>query len=579
MRPRRLLLALLLVASLGVPADARAQTMPRDDTGLPTGACAYLDDSVTPNLYQRCSTTHPLPMSPGSASIATDTLGYGRSFFLSNSGSGTVSTSRLSTILFLDDIDVVGWGITGGSTLATASSVDGGRTWGALGTVGFGTAINAPIHAGRTIGTAPRFLLSVSGIAGSPTILNSTSAAGGWAASTFGTGINNNSGPTFAIQGATVMVWGQGGAANNTAVACRSQDNGQTFQNCVTVDATNNTGFTSTSGPHQTITSPAAGTWLAVANNGKVWRSTDDGATWATVVTLAGGAASPIKCVSATVCVTTGAGTGGIAPYRSTDGGATWTQQATIVNPSVGAGKALCLYGNNVLDVIASDNFPSTATTTSTGAARSVDGGQTWLPVTVTGGLAAFSGANFDVVSDCTSTATGRSAFIGFRTASTGLYYGPTTSNTVQIVGANGIPLNVDGNGNFTGNQGLPQATSPNAWGVVPVQGASLKNSQQTSAVTTAQTITIAAVTSQRVHLRRIDASCNTAAATAPTLTVTDGATQIWALAATETVAAGARTVVTWSPSLDSTTGQAMAITLGACTAGTSLLSVQADQF
>lgn len=572
-----LLAAVLLLAALvGVPVGAAAQTFPSDDAGRPAPWCSWLDTSVTPAQSIVCSNTHPLPSGPGAASIATDTLGYGRSFFMSATGSSTSITERITTVLFTDEINVLGYGITGANQAAVTNSSDGGRTWAPLTSLQLG-AVNAPFHAGVTIGTSPRYVLAATGLATALDIFTSSNPSGGFVAATGGAGRNATSPVTFAIQGATVMAWAVGGGAANRAIACQSLDNGQTFQACVTVDAGNNSGFTG-SGPKVTITSPSVNTWLAVANNGKVWRSVDNGATWTNVLTLTVAAPAPIKCLSATRCLVIDFIGFSEIPRLSTDGGATWTAQAAI-SANSGVAGAICLYGQNVVDFILRATFPSTLTGTTVPAYRSTDGGISWVGATATGGQPAFSGGSLDNVSDCTATATGRSAFVGFRTSSTGLYFGPTTANTVQVVGSNGLALAVDGNGNFTANQGSPQATSPNAWGVVPVQGPSLKNSQQTSAAATANTITIAAVASQRVHLRRIDASCNTATDTAATLTVTDGATVIWSLATAETVTSTGRTVVSWVPSLDGTTGAALTVTLAACTTGTSRLAVQADQF
>lgn len=571
-----LALHLLLAALLWLPAGAAAQTFPSDDAGRPAPWGSYLDTSVTPNQSVVVSTTHPLPISPGSASIGTDTLGYGRSFYFS----GSSTTIGIKVALFTDEINVLGWGVAA-AQLSVSHSSDGGRTWGPFVSVSFSNT-NNPIAAGRTIGTSPRYVLSMQGPATGPRVVTSTSPSGGFADSTFGTGLNVTvpTPATFAIQGSTVMMWTEGVNATNRAVACRSDDNGQTFQNCVVVDVTASSSF-SNIGPQAVITSPSVNTWLAVSRQGKVWRSTDNGASWTNVLTLTSLTAAAIKCISATVCLIGDPVGTTIVPRRSTDGGATWTAQSAIGGgPASGSvSAAFCDYGNNVIDLIRRDQFPDTASATTTPAFRSTDGGVTWIGATATGGQAAFLGTNLDTVSDCTATATGRSVFVGFRTASTGIYFGPTTSNTVQLVGSTGFSLNVDSSGNMTANQGLPQTTSPNAWGVVPVQGPSLKNSKQTSAVTTANAITITAVAGQRVHLRKITASCDTAGAMATTLTVTDGATQVWALAATETVLAAVRTTEAWQPSLDSTTGNAMTITLGACTAGTSLLSVQADQF
>lgn len=572
MSPRRPILAsILLVAALvGWPADAPAQTFPSDDAGRPAPWCSYLDTSVTPNRSVVCSTTNPLPSGPGAASIATDTLGYGRAFFFSD----VSNVFAIRAPFFIDQINVLGYGTQGAARASVASSNDGGRTWAPAVDIQLG-AINPPTMAGVTIGTTPRYVLAATGLATALDIFTSSSPSGGFVAATGGAGRNATSPVTFAIQGATVMAWAQGGGGNNTAIACRSQDNGQTFAACVTADAGLNTAFTG-SGPQATITSPAVNTWLAVTNNGLVKRSINDGAAWATVLTLPSGTPAAVKCVSATVCLVVDSGANTVQPYRSIDGGATWTAQALIgtLAAANSTGAAFCVYSADVVDVIIRNNYPLTTTTTTTPAFRSTDGGQSWVAVPVTGGQAAFVNP-MDTLSDCAATSTGRSVFVGQRLLVHGFYYGPVTTNTVQIVGANGIPLDVDANGNFTGNQGLPQATSPNAWGVVPVQGPALFNSEVVSAANAAVSVVVAAVASQRVHLRRVDARCSAGTAT---LTVTDGATVIWSSIGAEVAAA--RFTQQWQPSVDTTTSAALTVTLGACgAANTGTLTVQADRF
>ncbi len=556
MRTRWALLAALLL--LGA-------TFPSDDAGRPAPWCSYIDDSVTPNVSFPCSVTHPLPSGPAGASIATDTFGYGRAYFFGQTSTTGAGGAAPAITIFTDAVNVVGLHTAGAGSLVALTSSDGGRTWASMGSTGFPGAggANNPQTLIRTVSPTPRFVMGVTGNAGS--VATSTNIGGGWA---FSTGLPlNNAFYSVASQGSAVLAVGPN-AANNATVACISSNDGQTFTSCVTVDSA--AASRPQGGSNPIVATPGINIWLTLLANGKIWRSADNGATWTNVSTPGG--QGPIFCLSSTQCVAVS----GSNVFVSSNAGVTWAQTVTL--PTSGAAFTICPYNATVFDVLVLSGWPTTPTATTVPAFRSTDGGISFLGSPVTGATTALSNP-VALSGPCSTTAGGRTSFVVSSVSNLFTYYGTVFQNSVQIVGSNGVPLSVDATGNFTGNQGLPQATSPNAWGVVPVQGPSLKNSKQTSAVTTANTITIAAVASQRVHLRRIDASCDTAAATAATLTVTDGATQVWALAATETVIAATRTTVQWQPSLDSTTGAAMTITVGACTAGTSLLQVQADQF
>lgn len=543
-------------------------SFPTDDAGRPAPWCSYVDDSVTPAVSVVCSVTRPLPASSsGVTSIATDTLGYGRTFFFSPSGS-TGGANGSSAAIFVDEVNVVAFSygdLFPSGNLRVATSTDGGRTWNGLTALGcpFGGACQGILQkVVRTVASTPTYLMAGGANVVPAQIFRSPSPTGGFTSVgvTGLSGVSRND-PSLAIQGAVVMAYGN--SAAGVATACRSDDAGATFQPCVTVSP----GVASGS-----VATPAANIWLASDTNGEVWRSTDNGASWAQVLATAGGPGD-FTCLSGTVCLWTNT----VTVFRSTDAGATWT------NP-VGApanGARFCNYTSTVVDVIAPSgaNFPQTATTTTTPAFRSTDGGVSWVQVPVTGGLAAF--LNAPAISHCVTNTTGRAVFFAHRSADdvTAAYYGPTSANTVQIVGSNGIPLNVDGNGNFTGNQGLPQAIAGNGWPMSPVQGASLFNSTTTGAANAAVTVTIAAVTSQRVHLREVEAFCS---AGTSTLTVTDGATLRYTTAANAVPAigaAGASFRKPWAPAFDSTTGNALTVTLATCGVGnTGTLNVHADQ-
>jgi hypothetical protein len=99
-------------------------------------------------------------------------------------------------------------------------------------------------------------------------------------------------------------------------------------------------------------------------------------------------------------------------------------------------------------------------------------------------------------------------------------------------------------------------------------------NTETTSAVATAATVTITGISGLRAHLFSVSARCS---AGTSAVTATDGVTQIWSTAAAEV---GTTTFkFQWNPGLASSAGNSMVITLGSCGAGnTGTLDVQASQ-
>jgi hypothetical protein len=568
------LCALLIIASF--PSDIIAASFPADDAGRPAPWCSYLDDSITPSVSVICSVNKPMPQAAGAPTIATDTLGYGRAFFESNSF-GT-SGDQVTVPVFTDQVSLVGFTFgSPSSNLKIATSTDGGRTWGPFTTVisncAGGVACQGILgNVVRTVSSTANYVVPFgSNTNASGTVLTSRSPFGPFTAVVI-TGIDNSGFRGLAVQANEVMVIGNGGGVG---VACKSTTDGASFSPCVTYAVGANTAAGTLGGGTSPITSPALNIWLAFDNGGNLRRSADDGATWTTVITAASsGGPGPVVCLSGTLCLASVVN----GLFRSTDAGVTWTSTTPFDGLFGGATPVgtFCNYSATVVDLVGSNTLPQTTTSTTVGGFRSTDGGISWVGVPFTGGISTFSSppTNFSACSVSPSGA--RSAVnLGRGAGNQVAYYGPSFANTVQVVGANGIPIAVDGNGNMTANQGLPQATSPNAWGVVPVQGPALFNSTTTGAATTAVTVTIAAVAGQRVHVRSVEAICNTAAATA-TLQVTDGATLKWqALGGI----LNSKFEKDWQPALDSTTGNAMTITLSACTAGTGTLTVHADQF
>jgi hypothetical protein len=112
----------------------------------------------------------------------------------------------------------------------------------------------------------------------------------------------------------------------------------------------------------------------------------------------------------------------------------------------------------------------------------------------------------------------------------------------------------------------------------VATQATTLFNSQTTSAVTTAISVTIAAVAGARAHVYSIAARCNTAAATGDLL-ISDGGTTIWSSGPLAVIAAQPQYFRDFNTPVTGATNSQVLVTLSACTAGTGTLIVQADRY
>jgi hypothetical protein len=572
-RLRPVLSALLVLAAFGGwPAGAWGQTFPSDDAGRPAPWCSYIDDSVTPNVSVPCSITHPLPSGPAGASIATDIFGYGRAYFFGITGlqGGAQPQPAPAITLFTDAVTVVGLRQgTAGAALVAYNSTDGGRTFAPGVPTGFPAAggANNPKSLIRTVSPTPRFVIAVSGNAGG-SVAHSVSIGSGWAFST-GIPLANATFYGLASQASAVLAVGPN-AANNATVACLSTNDGQDFPTCVTVDAAGASKPAGVSNP--VVATPALNIWVTLLANGKIWRSADNGATWTTVATLAAGQGT-IFCVSSTRCIAVA----NASVFQSNDAGLTWTQTATLPGATFTA-FTICPYNATTFDILGVAGWPTSATGVTVPAYRTIDGGTVFLGAPVTGGTSALSNP-VALSGACSTTAGGRTSLVVSSAGFLFTYYGTLFQNIVEIVGANGVPLNVDANGNVTANQGVPAASSANAWGVVPVQGQNLKNSHTTGAAATAVVVTIAGVASQQVHVYSLEARCNTAADTTTGVTLTDGGTTKWSTGPTDVPAASVNYGRPWVPGYTAASGATVVITLAACSVGTGTLIVQADQF
>jgi hypothetical protein len=520
---------------------ATGLTWPRDDGGTPAPPCSFIDDSITPNLLVFCSKSNPLPAAPG-VSAATDPFGFGRVWFF-----GTYAPANPVWGLFLDATNVVTVRGPGGSNIAVDRSADGGKT--------FPVSFTAPLPANRffnntlTFSPTGAFFLAIgSDNVVAPRILRSTSLTS-WTSSA---ALSDATGTFSAlgVQGATAVVWGQ--TAGNVGEFCRSPDSGATWGTCVTIAGSN--GPQVNGGGTYTITSPALSTWLLIDASGKLFRSTDDAATFTLIQTLPAGSGTggtAVLCVSATRCV--GTNSGGFS--FSDDGGLTWSSAVASYNLNF---DSFCNFGNGILFSFNQSLAPS-ATGAYFGGVSSLTNGKSWFPVNVNGGFTVGLPKT-----DSLTCASGGKGFITARASGTiGSFFNPTVAGGGLIIGSTGNALAIDVAGRLTANQGLA-ATGPLPWFQVPVQGPTLLNAAPVvSAANAAATVTLTGVAGTRVCLRTLAVKATGAAATF-TLTISDGATVVLDLGTQTAALNGAADVFTGSPLVCANTANNLLVNIGA---------------
>lgn len=358
-------LCLLLVLA---PSLAAGQSFPVDDGGHPAPWCAWLDDTVTPAVSKICSPTNPIPFG------LNPPLGSGIAYFGGQTGDSRAVTSAVPSISFFTPAGLIGLRSITGTGLVTYASVDGGATW-STGIALTGITVNWSVQPNailRTTSTTPRFVVAAGNASGS--VVSGQDFSGPW---TISTGLNVNTTYGLAAQGSTVLAVGsQGGNIQ----ACRSTDDGQTFGACVTIEAGADIGIRK---PSPFVASPGPNIFLVSRANGKVWRSTDNGATWVTVLNNPALGEGPITCLTSTRCVVIQVNQVSV----SSDAGATWVARTLFA-----AGTAMttvCPYGAQTLTAIMNAGWPTVNGGTTQPAVKSIDGGVTWSPVPVTAGPAA----------------------------------------------------------------------------------------------------------------------------------------------------------------------------------------------
>lgn len=361
---RRFVLGSLLVGllSLGV-SIGHAQIKPNawlsDQSGQPAPPCTVFDPATGALTF--CSSTNPLPISGGGAGLGTSsgtsTTGFGKQWYPSTI-TGAVASGQQQMALFVDDLQVafVRRDTGCGNCLQVAISSDGGVSASYFST---GAVISNSLSAFHRVPSAtPRYL--VSNIGGPLVLLHSTSLSGGWSAIT---GLAN---PVQAWaskpDGSLTLSY-----ASIAGIEVCTSTTGAAFGSCVTVGATA-TGTNSNMG----ITYAGGTIWLLHNNAGEIWRSTNDGGAWGLVTTL-GGNGRAIRCLATTysTCLYS-ANDGNI--YRSTDAGLTWAS----VMSGVGTTTSLADYGGGVVAAL-SGTPPIGLGTIALNAFSSTNAGATWF--------------------------------------------------------------------------------------------------------------------------------------------------------------------------------------------------------
>jgi hypothetical protein len=290
------------------------------------------------------------------------------------------------------------------------------------------------------------------------------------------------------------------------------------------------------------LASPAAGIWIALANNlgaPVIFRSTDDGVTFtntgAAIANYGTQGAAQIQCISATVClIAMDTGTGSNI-YRSADAGATWSlvyTTSTFHNLA-----AIANYGNGVV----STYLPASVTSNLAGnpaGLRSQDFGQTWAPIApftqsplnAPGGqtniqgsfgfapvLVSPSGGNTIVLCRCGYATGGGHSIVPYYSRAVG-------AGSTIIAGENGSRLLINPDGSINATQFPGQAGGKAPWTSRPQLGQTLKTAAQgPSGANAAQTLSLTGGTGTRVCVYSI--ALYSSAAGAATLVIQSATT------------------------------------------------------
>jgi hypothetical protein len=507
MRTLRSPLGLALAFVLAFVGIAGALTFLRDDGGNIAPLCSFLDSSNAPAF---CSTANPLPTAAGPLQSSSDPIGFGRAWF--QSSGLPIPNARQWTGLMLDQNTVVALGPNGGLQLVVAYSRDGGRTFAQIYT-----------NTSQSLGDPHDMIRLTDG-----TFAIAGDLAGNGAV--FRTGdfstLGNGSGLPAGVGMFTVRQNGATILANSSAGdICRSTNNGTSYS-CVNPAAL---GLMS----RQSLAPVSASRWIAIDDAGLIGLSTDDGVTWSNPATITAPDAfnHGVICLTATVCLATG----GSTIVRSTDGGSTWgtaTPQLNVTGSMPGRLAGFANFGGGVVVAVLAPQ----ASATQPLSYRSTDFGVTWTPG-ANGTNATFPNGNG---ANAISTAGGGGFYMIFSSAGAGLpnsagfYTVELGAGQQMIKGQSGATWEINANGAGIIVQDLNASPTLPTFGTTPFVvstpvlnvGTNLTTTQ-TSAVASAQTLTLTGVASTRIYLYHASAFC--APAGTATLTIQgDGAVNKW---------------------------------------------------
>jgi hypothetical protein len=536
-------IACLLLLASAPEVDAQ-RSWPNDVSGRPAPPCTIYNPST--NTVSFCSSTAPIPVvTAGGGTASTNTgavTGFGKQWFFSNyqtflNSNGGQTGGRTASV-FSDDSTIASFhrNVGGGNVLDVAISTDGGVNFLDFNT---GFVVGNDVQGAFVVPSTPqRFVVA----AGASQIFTSQALLSGWAQSTYsGVGATPGGGVHgFAAKADGSRVLSTASLSPGTEV-CISTNQGQSFGTCTSIATSTNP---------LAIAYAGGTTWLVFDTNFRIFQSTNDGVTWSAIQVLASGASTngnDLVCLTPLFTTCVAAVQGQISV--STNAGATW-----LVTASLGQGTAaLCDYGANN---VAFFGFPGSGTPSSTfqNAFTSANAGTTWFPGQTLG--TTWNGAGSPSLSSLVCRA-GR-----------GYVNGVVSTNT-QFSWYN--PTSAPGGTGFSSAGGFTPAAL--------IQGGILLNQTQTSAATTAQTITFTPAPGHRVTIRSMALFSSTASQNLTLVIQSPTGTTLYNLGTVSTTAtAGNPLQFTGSPLFTGDTGVTVSVVVGAAAAGTTTLSVVADQ-
>jgi len=472
----------------------------------------------------------------------TSTTGFGRGWFPSTI-TGTLGAGQQMIAVFLDDLQVAFFRRdTGcGNCLQVAVSTDGGVTGTFFSTDGtLGNSISA---AHRVPSSPPRFLAS--SIGGPLNIIQSANVSSGWTA-VVGLTLPVNSWASNPA-GSTVLSYNSGAAPS--VQVCRSTNQGITFGSC------NNWGIQNAQAlSGMGIIHVSGTTWLFHNATAQIWRSVDDGITFALAATPGGGNGISITCLpNTTTCLFIG--TDQII-RRSTDSGSTWVPVQTGITPGA-VNSGICAFTDGANAATLTNSPPvGLSSVVSNTTWSSPSAGLLWYPGKI-------FGSHWDGVGGTGLTSMACRNGRGIAAYSTG----GATNQMFALYN----PLTAPGDV-LTSSAGGYNISAAIQAGII------LNTTPVTSAANTAAVVTLTNTPGSRICLRSI--TLFSSAAGTATLTVTDGVVVVLNFGTLVTGTSAALTTFDGTPLLCSQTSNNLVVNIGAAGAAvTTTTSTISDRY